>query len=196
MAAKIKSGASKSSNKRTTKPSSLNPGSKSKRLTSSTKSSTPKPKPTQHKPGSRNTTALTKTRKPPHLRYTAEQLKIPHLNGIKPDGVRKLPNQKKGKVFVDDGDGMRAIMALVMAEKEGDVESKMMRARQMEEVREARRVEMEKRKEGRKADLEGRKEEIRKGGRKRRVEGAASEDAEVSQQERLPKKAKKKVSFG
>lgn len=34
--------------------------------------------------------------------YTAEELGIPTLNGIRPAGVVKPKGQKKGKVFVDD----------------------------------------------------------------------------------------------
>lgn len=38
---------------------------------------------------------------------------------------------------------MMTILAIVNAEKEGQIESKMMKARQMEEIREARRKEAE-----------------------------------------------------
>ncbi len=40
---------------------------------------------------------------------------------------------------------MNTILAIVQAEKEGQIESKMIKARQMEEIREARRVEAERR---------------------------------------------------
>lgn len=88
-------------------------------------------------------------------------------------------------------------MAMVMAEKEGDVESKMMRARQLEEVREARKAEMEKRAESRKAGLEGRKEEIRASKKKGRRGGDekmtnGGEDDARSEVRR----PKKRVSFG
>lgn len=45
------------------------------------------------------------------------------------------------------------ILALVNADKEGQIESKMMKSRQMEEIREARRVEAEKREERKKGEL-------------------------------------------
>jgi len=45
------------------------------------------------------------------------------------------------------------ILAMVQAEKEGNIESKMIRARQMEEIREARKAEAEKREAGRKEKL-------------------------------------------
>jgi 60S ribosomal subunit assembly/export protein LOC1 len=134
-------------------------------------------------------------RKPPHLRYTEKELKVPQLNGIRPSGVQKLPNRKKGKQFVDDGEGMRAIMAMVMAEKEGDVESKMMRARQLEEVREARKAEMERRAESKKAGLEGRKEEIKMNKSKKKRRGDVGLEGAV-QSEEFTKKPKKRVSFG
>lgn len=190
MATKGKTPSSKGGNKRSSKPSSSTSSSKSK------KPSTSKPSSTQHKPSPRTTVLKKTSRKPPHLRYKESELKVPHLNGIRPAGVEKLPNKKKGKKFVDDGDGMRTIMAMVMAEKEGDVESKMMRARQLEEVREARRVEMEKRAEGKRAGLEGRKEEIRNS-KKKRMGGEEVVDGgdEVGAQREV-KKTRKRVSFG
>lgn len=98
---------------------------------------------------------------------------------------------------------MVAILAMVQAEKEGNIESKMIKARQMEEIREARKAELEKKKreQGRKKVLEDTKEEIRAGKRKGRKDdagpgskdrGAEKGKAEVEQ----PRKVKKKVSFG
>ena len=72
---------------------------------------------------------------------------------ITPAGVQKPKGKKKGKVFVDDMESMMTILAMVNADKEGQIESKMMRARQMEEIREARRVEAVKREEGRRGKL-------------------------------------------
>lgn len=45
------------------------------------------------------------------------------------------------------------ILAMVNAEKEGQIESKMMKARQMEEIREARRKEAEAKQEQKKSKL-------------------------------------------
>lgn len=45
------------------------------------------------------------------------------------------------------------ILAIVNADKEGQIESKMMKSRQMEEIREARKKEAEARQEQRKAKL-------------------------------------------
>ncbi|KAK5163582.1 60S ribosomal subunit assembly/export protein [Saxophila tyrrhenica] len=189
MPTKVKTGSAKGANKRSTKPSSSGSTSKTKK-----KPSGAKPAPTQHKPAAR--TAVVK-KKPPHLRYTEKDLKVPALNGIRPSGVQKLPNKKKGKKFVDDGEGMRTILAMVMADKEGDVESKMMRARQLEEVREARRVEMESRAQAKKEGLEERKMGIRSGRRKRGRGGeVGGGDAGAGGEEKVVKKAKKRVSFG
>jgi 60S ribosomal subunit assembly/export protein LOC1 len=110
--------------------------------------------------------------------------------------VQKLPNRKKGKNFVDDGEGMKAILAMVMAEKEGDVESKMMRARQLEEVREARKAEMERRADSKKAGLEGRKEEIRQSKNSKRRRGDTSETKDDVEPAAVARKPKKRVSFG
>lgn len=57
---------------------------------------------------------------------------------------------------------MRTILAIVNAEKDGQIESKMMKARQMEEIREARKAEQEKRMEMKRAKFEEAKDTIRK----------------------------------
>lgn len=85
--------------------------------------------------------------------YTAEELGVPKLNGIVPSGVQKPKGKKKGKVFVDDAKSMMAILGMVQAEKEGEVEGKMVKARQLEEIREAKRVEAEERFEKRKEKM-------------------------------------------
>lgn len=185
---KVKTGASKGANKRSTKPTQSGSSSKLKKKSGS------KPTPTQHKP--KPTAPTDKKKKPPHLRYTEQQLKVPQLNGIRPAGVQKPPNAKKGKTFVDDRESMNAIMAMVMAEKEGNIESKMMRARQMEEVREARRIEAEKRAASKKGELEARKEGLKKGNKKRRSDGdahIAKDEAHAGDSQRVKKK---RVSFG
>ncbi len=192
MAAKVKSGASKGANKRSTKPASSGPTSKAKN-SSSVRTPASKHSQARSKPVA---AAVKKAKKPPHLRYNVKELGVPQLNGIRPLGVQKLPNKKKGKNFVDDGEGMRTILAMVMAEKEGNIESKMMRARQMEEIREAKRVEAEKRVEGKKGDLEEKKNEIKAGKRKKGKNDSfvgRNGDESGAQQ---PKRSKKKVSFG
>lgn len=189
MPPKAKSGATKGASKRSAKPSQSSGSSKPK------SKSGPKPAPTQHKP---KPTGSDKKRKPPHMRYSEKELKVPHLNGIRPAGIQKPPNAKKGKNFVDDKESMNAIMALVMAEKEGNIESKMMRARQMEEVREARRLEAEKKAQSKKQGLEERKQDIKKGGKKRgRSDGDVPAMQDADTEEIASKNSKRKrVSFG
>lgn len=65
---------------------------------------------------------------------------------------------------------MTTILSLVQAEKEGAIESKMIKARQMEEIREARKAEAEKKAAEKKAMLEDTKESLRKK-RKRKNDG-------------------------
>lgn len=89
--------------------------------------------------------------KPKRRTYTEKELDIPALNSIIPAGIAKPKGQKKGKKFVDDPASMMAIMSVVNAEKDKNVESKIMRARQLEEIREAKRKEAEARSEEKKA---------------------------------------------
>lgn len=60
--------------------------------------------------------------------YTEKELDVPKLNMITPAGVTKPKGQKKGKIFVDDQESMMTILAMVNADKEGQIESKMMKA--------------------------------------------------------------------
>lgn len=90
------------------------------------------------------------------------------------------------------------ILAMVNADKEGQIESKMMKARQMEEIREARKAETEKRQEIRKSKLDETKEGMRKK-RKRTSAGQGEEKENVKKEASAgtrPLKLKKKtVSF-
>lgn len=152
-------------------------------------------KTTQQKTKSSASTATKK--KPPHMRYTEAQLKVPLLNGIRPAGVQKPPNAKKGKNFVEDREQMNAILAIVMAEKEGNIESKMMKARQLEEVREARKAEADSRAEIKRKGFEGRKREIADDSRRnRRSDPRKGKDSGDSEEKFGGKKLRKKVSFG
>jgi 60S ribosomal subunit assembly/export protein LOC1 len=93
---------------------------------------------------------------------------------------------------------MMMILEMVNADKEGQIESKMMKARQMEEIREARKAEAEKRMEIRKSKLDEAKDSIRK---KRKGAGAAggeegkSINKEVAAGTSPLKLKKKRVSF-
>ncbi|KAL8830236.1 MAG: hypothetical protein Q9191_001550 [Dirinaria sp. TL-2023a] len=86
--------------------------------------------------------------------YTDKELGIPKLNMITPAVPEQPRGKKKGKVFVDDQqESMMTILAIVNASKEGQIESKMMKSRQMEEIREARRKQLEARQEEKQAKL-------------------------------------------
>ena len=88
------------------------------------------------------------------------------------------------------------LLAMVHAEKDGQIESKMMKARQMEEIREARKAEQEARIEIRKEKLNETKESMRRK-RKREKNGEPAEAPErKSTLGTKPLKLKKKsVSF-
>jgi len=127
--------------------------------------------------------------------YTDAELGIPKMNGIVPTGVQKPKGKKKGKVFVDDPESTMTIMAMVMAEKDGQIESKMMKARQLEEIREARAKEAEARQKQKKARLEEVKDSLRRR-RKRKLDEEANGDAEkIKQTIKSKSKIKKRVSF-
>lgn len=128
--------------------------------------------------------------------YTDTELGIPKLNGIVPAGVQKPKGKKKGKVFVDDPESTMTIMAMVMAEKDGQIESKTMKARQLEEIREARAKEIEARQKQKKARLEEVKDSLRRR-RKRKLDVEESGDTEESRETtKFKSKIKKSVSFG
>ncbi|KAG8532130.1 uncharacterized protein KY384_003769 [Bacidia gigantensis] len=122
--------------------------------------------------------------------YTDKELGIPNLNMITPVGVEKPRGKKKGKVFVDDAESMMTILAMVNADKEGQIESKMMRARQMEEIRESRRKEAEKKEEAKREQLEKTKTYLRKE-RKRK----STTKMEVETQHERGGADRKRVSF-
>jgi 60S ribosomal subunit assembly/export protein LOC1 len=85
---------------------------------------------------------------------------------------------------------MNTILAMVQADQNGQIESKMIKARQMEEIREARKAEAHKKEEERRARLEDKKDALRKK-RKRKSAG----DAEESPKEIIGTKTRKRVSF-
>ncbi|EZF28480.1 hypothetical protein H101_07835 [Trichophyton interdigitale H6] len=147
-------GASKGSKGKSSKSKSTSAGKSSTNRVSKSKSSTKsgaKPKPTEVKAKSRSAPEMLKRKK--KRVYTEKELNLPTLNKITPVGVQKPRGKKKGKVFVDDQESMMTILAMVNAEKEGQIESRMIKARQMEEIREARRAEAEARKEKKNAKL-------------------------------------------
>ncbi|KAJ6438458.1 60S ribosomal subunit assembly/export protein loc1 [Purpureocillium lavendulum] len=134
-------------------------------------------------------------KKPKKKTYTEAELNIPKLNTVTPVGVVKPKGKKKGKVFVDDTESMGTILAMVQAEKNGQIESKMIKARQMEEIREARKAEAEKKDAERKSKLEDTKQSLRK----KRKRNPANDDGDSIKNLTLSgskaSKPKKKVAF-
>ena len=98
---------------------------------------------------------------------------------------------------------MKLILGVVQAQKEGDIESKMIRLRRLEEVRGMRLVEAEKKEKERRGRLEGVKEGIKKEERERRrmkrVGKKGEGVGEVGEKEggkgKGKQKPKKKVAF-
>ena len=150
--------------------------------------------------------------------YTEKELDIPKLNTITPVGVQKPKGKKKGKVFVDDrvsdppplpflvGDlfivlivalqeSMSTILSIVQAEKEGQIESKMIKARQMEEIREARRAEAEKKDAERQEKFDKTKESLRRKRKRTTDDDNGDVKAFSAMGSKAAKPSKKKVAF-
>lgn len=92
---------------------------------------------------------------------------------------------------------MTTILAMVQADKEGEIESKMIKARQMEEIREARRVEAEKKEEERRARMDETKDSLRKKRSRSRPSDAEPDNVKdvLSTSSKASKPKKKRVSF-
>ncbi|KAI9757753.1 MAG: 60S ribosomal subunit assembly/export protein [Lichina confinis] len=104
--------------------SSSKAGSSGSKLRPSSKTSKAKAPPPRQQKTKSTLPAAKKNRRV----YTEEELDIPKLNMITPIGVHKPKGKKKGKVFVDDKESMMTILAMVNAEKDGQLESKIMKA--------------------------------------------------------------------
>lgn len=159
----------------------------------------PRPKTVQvkTKPGSQTANKAPKKKK---RIYTDKELNLPALNMITPAGVTKPKGKKKGKIFIDDKESMMTILALVNAEKEGQIESKMIKARQLEEIREARRKEAEVRHERKGEKFEELKKGLKRRARKTKevkepeqpLTGKAKDEAKRFEDQ---KKSRKRVAF-
>ena len=135
--------------------------------------------------------------------YTEKQLNLPVLNSIVPANAKTAhkaggTGKKKNKVFVDDTESMMTILAMVNAEKEGQIESKVAKERQMEEIRAARMKEAEKKELKRAGKLEKVKQDIKDGGKKTRKTEVEKENEAPKSRNRDAKDGKpkrKSVSF-
>ncbi|GAD91464.1 conserved hypothetical protein [Paecilomyces variotii No. 5] len=171
------------------KPSTLSSGSRVSKSSAKVK----RPPPKEMKSKAR--TAPENLKKKKTREYTEKELDLPALNMITPVGVVKPKGKKKGKTFVDDQESMMTILAMVNAEKEGQIESKLMKARQMEEIREAKRKEAEARQQEKKSKLEETKDSLRRKKRKSNddMPSKRSESAETNGTKSKGKR--KSVSF-
>ncbi|KAF7591291.1 60S ribosomal subunit assembly/export protein [Aspergillus hancockii] len=181
------------------KASSSKDSNKSKPLSSASKVSKKTKRPPPKEIKSKARTEASQLKKKKKREYTEAELDLPKLNAITPVGVVKPKGKKKGKVFVDDQEGMATILAMVNAEKEGQIESKMQKARQLEEIRELKRKEAEARVAQKKSKLEDAKESIRQ---KRKHKGDISQDTKTDATEAHTKGSsskskgkKKRVAF-
>jgi 60S ribosomal subunit assembly/export protein LOC1 len=121
--------------------------------------------------------------------YTEKELGIPKLNkSIDPEGVKR--KGKKGKKFVDNTAMMRIVRS-VNEKFDSDYASKLEKARQLEEIREAKRLEMEKIDQEKEEALSKKKKEIKQ----RKKKGKNSEDTEAAGRLSPEERNKKKVSF-
>ena len=90
---------------------------------------------------------------------------------------------------------MNTILAMVQADKEGQIESKMIKARQLEEIREARRIQAEKKEEERNSKLEDTKDSLRKKRKRPQTADEGESIKKVSVTGSKAAKPKKKVAF-
>jgi 60S ribosomal subunit assembly/export protein LOC1 len=90
-----------------------------------------------------------------------------------------------------------AIMSVVNAEKEGHLESKIAKARQLEEIREAKRKEAESRRDEKDEKFEQRKQDLKKKRKRHSEPGAGGkEEGDVIKEKDRKFKVRKRVSFG
>lgn len=121
--------------------------------------------------------------------YTEKELTIPKLNkSIDPEGIKKFRG-KKGKVFADE-ESMLRILNMVTEAQDSRNASKLEKARQLEEIREAKRREMDKKEQEKEDKIRRKKSELKK----KKNNHKKVEDDEVIQDKSSPKK-RKKVSF-
>lgn len=119
--------------------------------------------------------------------YSEKELDIPKLNkAIDPEGIKK-PKGKKGKVFADKTAMLRILNTVAEAQDSANA-SRLEKARQLEEIREAKRLEMERKEQEKEERLNRKKSELKK---KRKTKNQKDSN-EVHNQNAS---SKKRVSF-